>query len=183
MTTSKGFTLLELLISLAIFSTLGFASWRLFDGVFRVQEQVQREQRDLRDLRRAVAIIERDLMQATFSSKTPSVQLRHGVLNLRRGNWRNPLGQPRGDSQEVSYVFEKNQLLRYSRSLDFSGVQKQLLLRDVRELQWRLYDASHHWRTDSLRDSQAVQPRAVELTLSFARFEGIRRVVPLAGDA
>ncbi|MFJ5298117.1 type II secretion system minor pseudopilin GspJ [Pseudomonas sp. NPDC088368] len=183
MMTNRGFTLLEVLVSLAIFSTLGFASWRLFDGVFRVQEQVRQEQRDVRDLRRAVAIIERDLMQATFSPKTPSVQLRHGVLNLRRGNWRNPLGQPRGEGQEVSYVLEDNQLLRYSRSLDLPDVQKQVLLREVRGVGWRLYDARHAWRAEWPQGAQVGQPKAVELTLSFARFEGIRRVIPLAGDA
>jgi len=183
MTRHKGFTLLELLISLAIFSLLGLAGGQLFDGLFRVREQVRQQEQDLRALLRAVAIIERDVLQVIVSPKRQAIQVRHGVLNLHRGNWRNPLGHSRGERQEVSYVIEQGQLWRHSRSPDGDYVHKQLLLRDVRSLEWRLYDRKLGWQDQWPTRLPADHPRALEMVLSVPRLELIRRVIPLAGDA
>lgn len=60
MNKQRGFTLLELVIALAIFTVLGLASWGLFDSVVRVQRGVTTHERELRSLQRAVAVIERD---------------------------------------------------------------------------------------------------------------------------
>ncbi|MCK8688578.1 PulJ/GspJ family protein, partial [Pseudomonas umsongensis] len=57
-----GFTLLELVIAISIFALLGLASWTLFDSVVRVQRGTLSHERELRNLQRAVAVIERDLM-------------------------------------------------------------------------------------------------------------------------
>lgn len=183
MSRQRGFTLLELLVSLAIFTLIGLASWRLFDGVFRVQEQVRQEERSLRTLRRAIAMIERDVLQIVSSSKAQPVVIRQGILNLHRGNWRNPLGHPRGERQEVSYVVERDRLWRYSRSPDLSTVQRQALLSEVHRLDWRLYDARSGWRKDWPAGPDAGRPRALEMTLSVGGFAEIRRVILLADDS
>ena len=62
MNNQTGFTLLELVIALAIFALLGLASWTLFDGVLRVQRSSMAHEREFRTLQRAVAVIERDLL-------------------------------------------------------------------------------------------------------------------------
>lgn len=179
MTRQRGFTLLELLVSLAIFALLGLACVRLFDGVFRVQDQLRQQEQGLRELRRAVAVVERDVWQIVSTSTGQPLLLRQGVLNLRRGNWRNPLGLARGEGQEVSYVIERGTLWRYSRSLELPGVHKQKLLGDVRSLHWRLYDDKGGWRSEAPND-RSTRPRALEMNLSFGAFEQIRRVILLA---
>lgn len=174
-----GFTLLELLVSLAVFAIIGLACWRLFDGVFRVREQVQAQEQSLRALRRAVAVIERDVLQIVVPASAQPVVIRQGLLNLQRGNWRNPLDHLRSDRQEVSYVLEQGQLWRYSRSLDLPGVQKQALLSGVSHLDWRLYDDKAGWLREWPIRPGVGRPRALEMTLSVGAYPQIRRVIAL----
>jgi general secretion pathway protein J len=169
----RGFTLLELVIALAIFALLGLASWTLFDGVVRVQQGTQSHERELRSLQRAVALIERDLLHIT---EQPIV-LAPAQLQWQRGNWRNPLDQPRSERQALTYRLVGGALWRESRGEGALDVQRQKLLDDVRQLSWRLFDAQAGWRSDW--PSGAKPPLALEVQLSTGRFEGIRRVLLL----
>lgn len=171
----RGFTLLELVIAVAIFALLGLASWTLFDGVARVQRGTQGHEQELRSLQRAVALIERDLLHIT---EQPIV-LAPTHVQWQRGNWRNPLDQPRSERQTLTYRLDGDALWRESRSEGALDVQRQKLLVDVRQLGWRLFDAQVGWRSDWPSGSTA--PLALEVQLSAGRFEGIRRVLLMPG--
>lgn len=169
----SGFTLLELLIALLIFSLLATGSWRLFDGLVRVERHSTLHAQQLRGLQRAMAVIERDLLHVLPAR---GIHLSAGLLNLQRLNWRNPLDQPRSEWQEVSYRLEQGQLWRYSRG-DAGPQQRQLLLDQVSRLQWQVLDAAGHWQ----RAVGAMQgARGVALSLDQGRFEGVERVFMLA---
>ncbi|WP_191489887.1 type II secretion system minor pseudopilin GspJ [Pseudomonas sp. FEN] len=180
-----GFTLVELVIALALFSLIGLASHRLYDGVLLTQARVSSHEQGLRNLQRAMALLERDVMQATIPKEGVAVTLRAGQLNLQRGNARNPLDEPRSERQEVAYRLEEGTLWRYQRSLDLPETHKQPVLRDVRALQWRLYVDKVGWRSDgtSTPGRSPVHPRALEITLSAGRFAEIRRVILLSEGA
>lgn len=177
----KGFTLLELVIAMAIFALLGLASWRLFDGVVRTERSTANHEREMRALQRAIAVIERDVLQVT----TQPLVLEHGVLQLQRANWRNPLDQPRSEIQNINYRLEKGTLWRESAGATPSSLQRQKLLTEVLDLRWRLYDQKLGWRSDwpNIRTQPMTRPQALELTFSTARFEHIRRVLLLPGSA
>lgn len=102
-------------------------------------------------------------------------------MSLQRGNWRNPLDQPRSERQEVSYRLEAHDLWRHSRSPERVVPHKQRLLGDVRGLRWRFHDPKAGWRDDW--PTGAKPPRAVEVTLSTGRFDRIRRVILLPEGA
>lgn len=160
MNNQRGFTLLELVIAMAIFAVLGLASWRLFDSVVRVQQATMSHERAFRSLQRAVAVIERDLLHITEQP----VVLNAGQLSVQGSNWRNPLDQPRSERQELTYRLLGDVLWRESRAEGSLTVQRQKLLEDVVDLRWRLIDAS-----------------ALEFQLSTRRYDGIRRVLLLPG--
>lgn len=172
MSKQSGFTLLELVIAIAIFALLGLAGWRLFDGVVRAQQGAGQHELDIRSLQRAVGVIERDVWQAV----TGSIVLAPGQLQLQRSHWRNPLDQPRSERQTVSYRLEGAALWRDSRGEGMATVQRQKLLDDVRSLSWRLFDAQGGWHTETTN-----APLALELLVSAGRFEQIRRVLLLPG--
>lgn len=172
MNKQSGFTLLELVIAIAIFALLGLASWRLFDGVVRAQQGVGQHERDIRALQRAVGVIERDVWQAVADS----LVLAPGHLQLQRSHWRNPLDQPRSERQAVSYRLEGAALWRESIGEGTTLVQRQKLLDDVRGLSWRVFDRQRGWRRETARGSA---PLALELIVSAGRFEQIRRVLLL----
>ncbi len=176
----QGFTLLELVIAMAIFALLGLACWRLFDGVVRAERSSASHERDMRTLQRTVAVIERDVLQVTAQ---PMV-LEQNILQLQRGNWRNPLDQPRSELQNVIYRLDKGTLWRESQYPEQPQVQRQKLLTEVRELRWRLYDQSG-WRSERPPGGgkSVSRPKALEITFSTERFGSIRRVLLLPGSA
>lgn len=172
MNKQSGFTLLELVIAIAIFALLGLASWRLFDGVVRTQQGAGQHEREIRALQRAVGVIERDVWQAVADS----VVLAPGQLQLQRSHWRNPLDQPRSERQTVSYRLEGAALWRDSVGEGTTLVQRQKLLEDVRGLSWRVFDRQQGWRGET---ASGTAPLALELIVSAGRFEQIRRVLLL----
>ena len=176
-TRQKGFTLLELVIAMAIFTLLGLASWKLFDGVLRVQQGTAAHERELRSLQRAMAVIERDVMHVTEQP----LLLRHNVLQLQRSNWRNPLDQPRSGRQTLTYRLDKGVLWRDSQAEGAQTVQRQRLLGNVRQLRWRVYDSGAGWSSDWASGPGIKTPMALEVLVTVGRFEAVRRVLLLPG--
>lgn len=177
MNRQSGFTLLELVIAMAIFALLGLASWGLFDGIVRAQQGTTAHEREFRRLQRAVAVIERDLLQVTEEP----VVLQHTGLQLQRSQWRNPLDLPRSERQTLTYRLDNGVLWRESQGEGTPIMQRQKLLDDVRDLSWRLFDRQTGWRSEWPTGRDAKAPMAVELQLSVGRFEAIRRVLLLPG--
>jgi general secretion pathway protein J len=177
MNKQTGFTLLELVIAMAIFALLGLASWTLFDGVVRMQQGSVAHERELRNLQRAIAVIERDVLHVT----PQPVVLQQTQLQWQRGSWRNPLDLPRSERQELSYRLTDGALWRESRAEGSTVVQQQKLLDDVRELRWRLFEARTGWRSDWPTGPNVKAPLAVEMQLSAGRYQAIRRVMLLPG--
>ena len=171
MNKQTGFTLIELVIAIAIFALLGLASWTLFDAVIRMQQGTLSHERQLRSLQRAVAVIERDLLHIT---EQPIV-LEQAALQLQRSNWRNPLDQPRSERQTLTYRLDNGALWRESRGEGTLIVQRQKLIDDVQHLSWRLFDGQFGWRNDH----SGKAPLALEVQVSAGRFEAIRRVLLL----
>lgn len=67
MNKQAGFTLLELVIALAIFALLGLASGRLFSTVVRAQQGTASHEQNCVRLQRAIAVIERDALRVASS--------------------------------------------------------------------------------------------------------------------
>lgn len=173
----SGFTLLELVIAMAIFALLGLGCWRLFDGVVRAERTSSAHELALRNLQRAVALIERDVLHVQTTTKQPGLSLHPDRLTLRRGNWRNPLGQPRSEVLDVSYSVENGVLWRRSQGLGLADLQQQKVLSGVRDLRWRVYDSETGWRTEWTAGK--TLPTALEIQFSVGQFEQIRRVLLL----
>ena len=195
----RGFTLLELLIAIAIFALLGLATYRMLDSVLRADAVTREHERQLRELTRALSAFERDLRQVAvrpirdgFGDAQPAL---HGdlvdatALELTRAGWRNPLGQSRAQLQRVRWQLSGEQWQRrYWRVLDRaldSQPQVQRALDGVTRLSLRYLDKDGQWLTgwppantpvDTLLTSL---PRAVELSLQHRRYGELRRLIRL----
>ncbi|VXC60124.1 Type II secretion system protein J [Pseudomonas sp. 8Z] len=195
----RGFTLLELLIAIAIFALLGLATYRMLDSVISADAVTREHEQQLRELTRALSAFERDLRQVAvrpirdgFGDPQPALHsdlTDATALELTRAGWRNPLGQPRAELQRVRWQLSGEQWQRrYWRVLDRaldSQPQVQQALDGVQSLSLRYLDKEGQWLTDwppVNATSDVVLtglPRAVELRLQHRRFGELRRVLRL----
>jgi general secretion pathway protein J len=199
MKAARGFTLLELLIAIAIFALLGLGTYRMLDSVLQTDKVTRSHEAQLRELVRAMAAFERDLLQVQARPvRDPFGEPRaallaevgdDGALELSRSGWRNPLAQPRASLQRVRWQRSGEQWQRlYWTVLDQaqdSQPQVQQALDGVTALQLRYQDAKGVWHDNwppesgPGEDNLAVLPQALELLLEHRRYGQLRRLLRL----
>ena len=186
-----GFTLLELLVALAIFGLLAAMSYGGLQAVLEQQFYTQQAADRLAGLQKLYLIMQRDIEQVVPRTvrdefgDTQQPLVGGDGLQLTRGGWRNPAGRQRSTLQRVGYAFNGEQLLRYSWSVldraQDSEALEQPLSPDVERLQLRYLDAADEWQDqwpDALasslstdpEDAPQVLPRAVEVTVEHKTY-------------
>ncbi|MES2817680.1 MAG: type II secretion system minor pseudopilin GspJ [Pseudomonadota bacterium] len=200
-----GFTLLELLIAIAIFALLGLGTYRMLDSVMRTDEATRNQEQVLRELARAIWTLERDVLQAVarpirdgYGDPRPAFigesQAADGsaAFELTRSGWRNPTGQARSQLQRVRWRLDGERLERLywvvlDRAVD-SEPRVQKVLNGVTSLQLRYLDEEGAWLDDwppqqnsdpGEGEAQLLMPQALELTLEHARYGSITRLLRL----
>nr|WP_241664462.1 type II secretion system minor pseudopilin GspJ [Ningiella ruwaisensis] len=124
---AKGFTLVELIIAIAIFGLIALAANQVLSQVTGSSELSDAELEELQNLQRAMLVIERDFQQMV--DRVPRIQGQdnelvvtggeyefesdaYGIGFVRNG-WHNPqLLLPRSSLQNVAYRLQDNQLQR-----------------------------------------------------------------------
>lgn len=196
---ARGFTLLELLIAIALFALLGLAAYRMLTSVLRTDSVTRNHEVQLRELVRAVAAFERDLLQVSvrpvrdpFGDPRPALLGEEGAaaaVELSRAGWRNPLGLARAEVQRVRWQLSGEQWQRrYWNVLDQaqdSQPQVQQALDGVTGMRVRYLDGDgswlDHWPPSGISGEAQLSalPQAVELVLEHRRYGELRRVLRL----
>ena len=153
-----GFTLLELLIALAIFSLMSVMAYGGLAAVIQTRESVNQAMDRLSQVQKAIYRLQNDIEAAQprpirnqFGEEEAAVRqnIDGEGLYLTRGGWRNPLSMPRSSLQRVYYRLEDKQLIRRSwpildglevdaRPDDPNSVTREdILLEQVEEIRWR----------------------------------------------
>jgi general secretion pathway protein J len=187
-TNYEGFTLLELLVALAIFSLIAVMAYGGLETVLKQQAGTEENAESLAELQKTYLVIQRDIEQAVprairdeFGDEQAPL-IGTTLFQLTRGGWNNPANQPRSTLQRVGYSLEDRQLIRYAwRVLDRaqdSAPTRQPLAADIESMQVRYLDEAGNWQ-EQWPPLQAGSnplanptdfPRAVEMTLEHARF-------------
>lgn len=131
MKNQRGFTLVEMLVALAIFAVISAAGVSVMSFTLRQSGPVEAASARLEQLQIARTVMRNDLGQIAarpvrgqFGERLP-VGLQGGfipgsdaVLSFVRGGWENPGGlEPRSSLQYVAYVFDDGELRRVSRPM------------------------------------------------------------------
>jgi general secretion pathway protein J len=183
----RGFTLLELLIAVAIFALVGAMAYSGLQQVLDQNAHTRVQSQRLSDLQKAYAIIQRDLEQLTerkirneFGDTIDALVGGSGFngVEFSRAGHANPAGFLRSDIQRVAYVPDQETLLRRTwRVLDRaqdSLPDEQVLVEGMQRFSVRFLDQANEWQDQW--PPQAAQlgagivvgmPRAVEVQLEL----------------
>ena len=200
---TRGFTLLELLVALAVFSIMAVAAYSGLRNVLYTRAAVEEQNQRLAAVQLAVYRLEQDIEQATprgirdeYGEPQGALlggKLTDDRLTLTRAGWDNPLGQPRASLQRVAYRLRDGRLWRlHWPVLDRGGLiepRETLLLERVRDFKVQFLDQDD-WRddwpppsssTDDRKPDPDRLPRAVEIRLTLEDWGEITRLLPLPG--
>jgi len=200
---SAGFTLLELLVSLAIFALLATMAYSALNTVLNARKEVEQRAARLTELQTAFMVMERDIEEAVarpvrddLGDEQAALKgggVGTGVLTLTRTGWRNPLGVARSDLQRVDYVFNKQQLLRASWSTLDRGPGNEpyaeVLIDGVSAVDVRFMGQDRqwvgYWPPDSGSNAQnqdaVLMPQAIEISVDVNGWGRIVRLFRVPG--
>ena len=196
-----GFTLLEVLIAIAITALIGLGSWQLLNSAIRTYELGQESLQALSALQRAQLSIERDFSQVLprairdeFGDYQAAIKDGEDfyTVELTRAGWRNPLQQKRSELQRVAYELTDGELLRHhwkvlDRAQDSEPTTRRLL-EGVERFEIAYLNDSDAWidewpPLDNASDGEsrdrmtryALLPKAVRVELEHPRYGLITR--------
>ncbi|MFP4271418.1 MAG: type II secretion system minor pseudopilin GspJ [Halothiobacillaceae bacterium] len=199
---ARGFTLLELLVAIAIFSLVAVMAYSGLNAVVRQSTALEENERALLRFQAGLRQLQADLFQVVDrpvrddrGDSLPA--LAGGVdasrpLQFTRLGLPNPTGEPRPTLEHVLWVREEDRLLRLGWSpVDGrtfaradSADSRQILLEGVEELELVFYDDrnadSPVWPPANRPDARL--PRAVELRLTLAGHPPLRLTFDLPAE-
>ncbi|MFT5450640.1 MAG: general secretion pathway protein J [Enterobacterales bacterium] len=195
---SKGFTLIEIIVAVAIFGMLSIGAYTVLDAGVRSQRQTEFRLEKLATLQRALQSIEKDLQMLSlrqvrdeFGDKVPllrgqsDVSGQASVLEFTRSNWRNPAGLPRSNMQHIIYNFEQGKLSRlhniFLDQVSSSPKVTRVLLDDLKSMSISFLNEAGQWsNTWSMLDAQSQKtplPKAIKISLEVDTFGLIERLI------
>jgi len=194
----NGFTLLEVLVAISIFSVVSLAGFTIFDTVLRGDENSKVRSERQNELQRAFLLMERDFLQIAkrsmrVSGEAPSNSFlqtsddsfladEQAIAFVRNG-WTNPgLLLPRSDMQNVAYrlVDETLERLHFNFVDAVVGEEPRVrpLITQVTSLAFEYYDGSK-WQK---KWSGNTLPLAIAIEVETEDYGLIRRQFLVAGD-
>jgi general secretion pathway protein J len=205
---NAGFTLLEILVAMAVFAIFAYMAYGGFNAVARQQAIVAESAQRLREVQYTMRRLALDLSQ--LQPRPIREQLGDGwqpallasgleinAVEFTRGGWPNPLARARPTLQRVAYRLEEEKLIRVQwpvldRLLDQEPEELEML-GGVRAIRFRFLlgngEWSEVWPSDDLgvggaipdAESYRLLPRAVEVVLDLEDWGEVTRLVEIAG--
>lgn len=199
---TAGFTLMELLVAVSIFSVVGALALSGYTQLQKQSEYAEQRLDRTREVQRAVQILCHDLEQVEprairgplGEARLPALSAGVGVeyvLQLTRAGWSNTAGLSRPTLQRLGYRMDGQDLWRdhwpvLDRTLTVEPARDKLLT-GVKSLTFRFMDGSRNWLDhwpDTPAGGQAevgLRPTAVEVTIELEDWGTIRRLVEVPG--
>lgn len=195
---SKGFTLLELMIAISIFSMLAVGSYTLLSAEITAQDRLQKHSSHLYHWQKGMRRLQSDFSQAQprmireeYGDKQAAFKGRRDEVSFTRAGWANPLQHSRSTLQRIGYEVDSDDngqrhLWRIywpvlDRGQDSEPV-RQKLLTDIDEIDIRYRDIDGKWfdkwppQSFDLNKRDKDLPVAVKMTLDSESLGEITRI-------
>lgn len=197
----RAFTLIEVLVALAIFGILSALAYGALSGALSSADLLTSRMDRLEALQRTVRFLSSDFQQLAPRPVreqlgdviAPALQTDFEsdfAVELTHGGWNNPAGLPRGTLQRVAWRLQEDELVRYhwtvlDRTLDNEPAGR-VLLDGVESVVFRFLQENGEWTEEWPPRQQAgafglrQRPRAVEVVLTTAEEGVVTRLLEVA---
>lgn len=192
---SLGFTLIEILVALAVFAALAAIAWGALSQIAKTRSALDQQQQRFARIVRTVSSLERDLRQAisrpvrgNFGELVPAVSGSGERIELSRLGLANPRAEQRSNIERVRYEVESHVLRSgHYDVLDRAAGSKprwREMLDGVERFRLRYLDGQGAWREQwpPRETSVEVLPRAIEFSIELDDLGELRRVIALPGS-
>ena len=187
---NQGFTLLEMLVAVAIFAVMAGIAYSSLNQTVKIGNQVSEAGRRLSELQFALTYFNRDWMQVSprkirnqYGDTENQVVLADNSISFTRSGWGNLLQHKRSELQRVQYQLVGKKLLRrHWRSLD-QGIGEEplstVILSAVESFEIQFIDAEerpiNRWPDEVTQG--LGEPVALILVVNLDKFGEIRRIL------
>lgn len=194
----SGFTLLEVVVAMAIFAAMYVMAQQFFNAALRSRDILNQHAQTLEKTQRALIFLTMDMEQAiarpvrdSFGDVRPAVEGSDTAVSLTRLGWANPLDlRQRSNMQRVTWILEEDRLLRrYNPVLDLGvGAEpvETVMMEGVSDFQVRYLQrgAGGDWEwiprwpdgeNATLEPLRQPMPRSLEITVELEDGGGLHR--------
>ncbi|MEM8844231.1 MAG: type II secretion system minor pseudopilin GspJ [Pseudomonadota bacterium] len=193
---SSGFTLIEVVIALAVFAVVGTLAFSGLNAILKWQANLNNQTNQLQAVQLTLKYLERDINQIMsrttrdqFGDSQPAL-LSDGEneLNFTYSGWRNPTGLSRSNIQRILYrIDDNNNLVRNSwNRLDgaiIEDAREVILIKEIENIQWEFIDTNSNdqdqWPPLTAEANTTLMPRAIAVNLNVSPFGEINRIFTL----
>lgn len=182
--TNLGFTLVELLVAIAIFAVLSALGWKIFDYLVKVKDRNAMHEENLGQLQEAYQQVQRDTLQiipvtASFGQQIqPAISLENQKISFSKTGMTDPLKQGISTYERVEYVYnaqdKKLYRLKYA-NLNLPNSAQPLssvLLNDVDQYQVTLLNPNEleRWPDENTFNERQL-PRGIKIKVMIRDVE------------
>ena len=196
----RGFTLIEVLVALAVFGVLSALAYMTLGQTLSNADMLTERMNRLQAIQRTMNFLSTEFMQAAprsiradLGQFEPALQSSFAsdfALQITHGGWPNSAGVPRSTQQRTAYRVEEEELVRYhwnvlDRTANNVPVAT-ILLDDLESLTFRFLQFDGEWVDQwppvsvQSASNTTMLPRAVEITLVLPDEGELRRIVEVA---
>lgn len=197
----RGFTLLELLVALSIFSILSVMAYGGLQSVITTKNSTQQAADRIAEIQLVMMRISNDLRQTVsrkirdeygdFLYAMQSSKNGDETMAWTRAGYRNPAHLKRSHMQRVAYKLEQQKLIRVTwpvldRAQDTEALESEVLS-NIESIEWRFLNNENEWVSAWPEEGDKAElyplPKATEFTLELQDWGKIRRLILLANDS